>query len=97
MPIDYYPNLSVTDLESLLARIQKRQSLGSISQVTAAGQTTRKDFTTNSKAEIETLRVLYSLYLRTHDIALNPIPGITVYDDPYKNRIRRTRAFYINS
>jgi hypothetical protein len=90
MPVDYYPNMSVADLEALLTRMQKREALGGVTEVQVAGQRTTKDFRKNSRSEVELKRVLYSLFLR----ARNPDGSPGKYSDPYAGMIRRTKAFY---
>lgn len=83
--LDYYPQKSEQELLALLDSLQKRQIKGGITEVTAAGVRTMKDFKAgNSRVEVEIRRVLFSLHLRDSD----------VYDDPYASRIRRTRARY---
>jgi hypothetical protein len=87
MPVDFYVNKSQQELEALLARLQAAQSTGRVSEVSAAGVRTVKVFSGVGRTETEILRVLYSLHLRAPD----------QYDNPYANRIRRTRARYTYS
>jgi hypothetical protein len=83
--LDYYPQKSEAELSVLLDSLQKRQVKGGITEVTAAGVRTMKDFRGgNSRVEVEIRRVLYSLHLRNPD----------TYDDPYASRVRRVRARY---
>lgn len=90
MPVDYYPNKSIEELLSMLEKLQKRQTEGTLTEVSAAGVRTVKTVTPgNSMVETEILRVLYSLHLRA---AGNEEED--KYPNPYASRIRRTRARY---
>ena len=85
MPIDYYPNLEQSDLESILKTLQDRQTSGIVVETNIAGFMSRRDFGKNMSAnEVEIQRILYSLSLR------NP----SQYKNPYSQRITRTRARY---
>lgn len=86
MPLDYYPQKSQQDLLVLLDTLQKRQTKGGITEVSAAGVRTVRVFNAagNSRTEVEIRRVLYSLHLR------NP----QLYDDPYASMLRTTRTRY---
>ncbi len=91
MPVNFYPNKSVEELEALLTSLQNRQTKGPVVEVIAGGIKTRRDMSNsgNSTPEVEIMRVLYSLYLATKDL-----PASDRYDNPYKQRITRTRANY---
>jgi len=90
VPVDYYPNKSIEELSQLLEKLQKRQTEGTLTEVSGAGIRTVKTLTPgNARVEVEVLRILYSLHLRavgTGDAAK--------YPNPYASKIRRTRARY---
>lgn len=85
MPVDYYPNLTVEELEARLLSLQNRSTKGEVYFTTSAGVQTQKSYQGAARPEVEIRRVLYSLHLR--DESSYP-------DDPYAGRIRRTRASY---
>jgi hypothetical protein len=90
MPVDYYPNKSIEDLSQLLTTLQKRQTEGTLTEVSAAGVRTVKTLSPgNARVEVELRRVLYSLYVRAKgtDQAAD-------YPNPYDQMIRRTRPRY---
>lgn len=85
MPVDYYPNLSVEELQQRLTELQRRGLRGQITEVTAAGvRTVRTPVSGGTRNETEVLRVLYSLYRRDPES----------FSNPYAERIRRTGASY---
>ena len=87
MPLDYYPNLTVQELEALLERAQDRKANGAVSSVSAAGVSTSLDL---SKYDIEKeIRdILYSLYLRSAGSEYE-------YPNPYSSRVARVRPRYL--
>jgi hypothetical protein len=92
MPIDYYPNKTLEELAVLLGKLQGRQSLGAVTDATAAGVRVARSHgasSGNARTEVEILRVLYSAYKRAlgTDEAVN-------WPNPYASRITRTRADY---
>jgi hypothetical protein len=92
MPVDFYPNKSVQELLKMLDQVQSRQVSGAISEVTAAGVRTVRQFggvAGNSKTDAAILRILYSLHKRSAgtDEADN-------FPNPYVTRITRTSATY---
>lgn len=92
MPVDYYPNKSIADLQAILEGLQKRQSQGAISEVTAAGVRVVRSHASqagNTKTDVELLRVLYSLYRRA--LGTEEAPN---FPNPYASRMTRTRAAY---
>ena len=90
MPVDYYVNQTVSQLETLLAAAQQRKARGNVIEVSAAGVRTRRDYGDNSKVEKEIFDIRYSLFLRS---AKSDAP----YPDPTLEKIRRTRARYVYS
>ncbi len=84
--VDYYPNKSEDELLVLLNALQKRQINGTITEVSAAGVRTVRDLKNagNARIEVEIRRVQYSLHVKA------PLE----WDNPYANRIRRTRTRY---
>lgn len=90
MPVDYYPNKSVEELSQILTTLQKRQTEGTLTEVSAAGVRTVKTLTPgNARVETEILRVLYSLHLRAAGTG-----DASKFPNPYASRIRMTRARY---
>ena len=93
MPVDYYPNKSVQELTGILETLQKRQTQGAVTEVTAAGVMTRRELgrgaTMNARTETEIKRVLYSLYLRAQGT-----DAAEDWPNPYAGIIRRTRVRY---
>lgn len=88
MPVDYYPNKTADQLLVLLDKLQQRQIGGAITEVSAAGvRTVRMVTPGNSAVATEITRVLYSLFRK--DPKTN--------DNPYADKIRRTRARYTAS
>lgn len=84
MPIDYYPQKSADELLALLDGLQKRATVGAVSQVSLLGSQTIKSFQNSGPVSVEIRRILYSLWRR------DP----SVYSNPYSQRIRRTRPNY---
>lgn len=85
MPVDYYPNKSAEDLLLILDTLQKRQTAGTLTEVSAGGVRTVKTVTPgNSAVEVEILRVLYSLFKRDS----------ATYPNPYRQRRQRSRGLY---
>jgi len=92
MPVDYYPNKSMADLQVMLDRLQSRQYNGSIAGASAAGVSvtrTQGGGNLNAWTDALILRVRYSLYLKAigSDEADN-------WPNPYATRNTRTRAYY---
>ncbi len=85
MPIDFYPQRATEELLVLLDSLQRRQTMGVVSQTSAVGMQTTKSWTGSSRIDVEIRRVLYSLFLR------DP----TLYTNPYSNRVTRTRPRYV--
>lgn len=90
MPVDYYPQKSEAQLIEMLESLQKGQTSGRLTEVAAAGvRTVRAIGGKDAPIETQILRVLYSLFLRN--------PGTRNsggWENPYGQRIRRTRARY---
>lgn len=87
MPVDYYPQKSAEELLVLLDALQKRATTGFVSQTSAAGLQQIRSFQGSAPVSVEIRRVLYSLHKRDPD----------TYENPYAQRIRRTRAHYTES
>lgn len=92
MPVDYYIGKSVEELSKLLSAAQARKAKGNISEVTAAGVRTVRDFSQNRRVEQEIFDLRYSLYRR----ALGT-PEASIWTDPRLERVTRTRVNYIDS
>ena len=91
MPVDYYPNKSIEELLGILSTLQKRQTEGTLTEVSAVGIRMVKTVAPGTSAlDIEILRVLYSLYKR----ALTT-PEEANFPNPYLSRVRRTRSNYV--
>jgi hypothetical protein len=94
MPTDYYPNKSQEELITILNGLQQRQLKGGITEVSAAGVRTTRDFGRNalmsSRVSTEILRVLYSLHLGEVVAA----GQVAQWPDPYAGKVTRTRARY---
>jgi len=84
VPVNYYVGKTEEELLLFLDALQKRATTGFISQTSAAGLQQIRTYQNTSRVEVEIRRVLYSLFLLS--------PG--TYDNPYTQRIRRTRARY---
>jgi len=84
VPVDYYPQKTVAELLVILDSVQKRGSVGALSMTTGAGLQQMRSWQGAARPEVEVRRVLYSLYRR------DP----TTYEDPYRERVRRTRPAY---
>jgi hypothetical protein len=82
--VDFYPQKTVDELLVILASLQKRASEGVVYFTTVAGLQTQRTFQGAARTEVEIKRVLYSLSLRAPE----------AYENPYTQRIRRTRARY---
>jgi hypothetical protein len=87
MPVDYYVNQTVQQLEVLLAAAQQRKARGNVIEAMAAGVRTRREFASMRGVEDEIFNLRYSLFLRS---AKTDSP----YANPCLERIRRTRARY---
>ncbi len=90
MPVDYYPNKSIGELQTILATLQDRQTKGALVEVAAGGVKSMRQVgrSGDARTETEILRVLYSLYLR------DSANGGNTYANPYANRVRRTVPSY---
>jgi hypothetical protein len=90
MPIDFYPQKSLEDLLTILDGLQKRQTSGTLTEVSATGMRTVKTIVPgNSRVETEILRVLWSMHVRAKGTE-----DANKYPNPYASRIRRTRPRY---
>lgn len=95
MPTDYYPQLTdpgnqpdgENQLLAYLDALQKRATIGAISAGAAVGTQTTRSFAGGARPEVEIRRIRWSLFL------IDP----QRYADPYSERIRRTRSWYIYS
>ena len=91
MPVDYYPNLALEELQALLARLQARQAGGAITEASAGGGGVgRAEGAGNSRTEVEVLRVLYSLYVRARGTEEEGR-----WPNPYERRVTRTRPAFL--
>lgn len=89
MPVDYYPNLTVPELEVLLAQAQTRKAKGAVVSVSVPGMFTTRDLgNSRNDPEREIRDILYSLFLKA---------GPTLYANPYAQRITRTRTRYVQA
>ena len=86
MPVDYYLGRSVEELTALLRSAQERKARGNITEVTAAGVRTVRDFGQNKTVEEEIFRLRWSLYRATKD------DPNSIWTDPRLERITRTRV-----
>jgi len=84
MPVNYYVTKTEDELLVLLDSLQKRGTTGYVTQTSAAGLQQIRSFQNSGQVDREIRRVLYSLW------KLNP----SDYDNPYSQRIRRTRPNY---
>jgi hypothetical protein len=84
MPVNYYPQKTAAELLVLLDSLQKRATTGAVAMTTALGQQTMRSFQGSGPVDREIRRVLYALWKLDPD----------EYDNPYAERIRRTRARY---
>lgn len=86
MPVNFYPNSNVEELEACLESLQRRTTIGEVSFATlpGGGQIQR---TVQNTGLVDTyiLRILYSLFVLA--------PGS--YDNPYVQRIRKTLPSYV--
>jgi len=91
VPIDYYPNKSLEDLQTILSGLQDRQTVGFLSHASASGVMMSRTMTHagTSKVETEILRVLWSMHVRAQST-----PEAKNYPNPYAQKIRRTRPRY---
>jgi hypothetical protein len=96
MPVNYYPNKTVEELEAILRGLQQRQTGGAVSEVFAAGvRTVRSVGLGNAAPEVEILRVLYALFRAA--AAGDDAVALAKYPNPYLQRTRRTRPSYWTS
>jgi hypothetical protein len=86
MPVNYYPQKTEEELLVLLDALQKRATTGFVSSTSAAGLQQIRTYQNTGPVSVEIRRVLYALHL------VNP-----EYDNPYGQRVRRTRADYTPS
>jgi len=84
MPVNYYPQKTEDELLVMLDALQKRATTGFVSQTSAAGLQQIRSFQNGRAVSVEIRAVLYALW------RLNP----SDYDNPYSQRIRRTRPNY---
>jgi hypothetical protein len=90
VPIDYYPQKSLSELKVLLESLQSRLAKGAITEVSAAGvRTVRQPPIGGSDSDIQIKRVLYSLYLRALGTSEEP-----TWTNPYSQSLRRVRVRY---
>jgi len=87
MPVNYYPQKTAEELLAILDSLQKRASTGVVAMTTAAGMQHQRSFQNGGPVDREIRRVLYALW------KLDP----EEYENPYAQRIRRTRARYTDS
>jgi len=84
MPVNYYVGKSEDELLALLDGLQKRGTVGLVSQVSLVGNQTIKSFQNSGPVSVEIRRILYALWKLLPDSYVNP----------YSQRIRRTRPHY---
>ena len=83
MPLDYYPQRTEVELLALLDSLQRRQTIGVVSQASSAGMQQIKTWAGANRPEVEIKRVMYSLHVRN-----------SIYPDPYALSVHRTRTRY---
>ena len=86
MPVNYYPQKTEEELLVLLDALQKRGTTGFVFQTSAAGLQQIRSYQNSGPVSVEIRRVLYALH------KINP-----EFDNPYAQRVRRTRANYTPS
>lgn len=87
VPFDYYPQKTVAQLLALLESVQNRASKGELSMTTGAGLQQVRSWQGSGSTSLEIRRLLYSLHRR------DP----ATYQDPYAERVRKSRASYTRS
>ncbi len=87
MPINYYPQRTTEELLVILDSLQKRTTQGAVFYTTAAGLQQQRSFQGSSPVHVEIRRVLYALWKLDSE----------AYENPYAQRIRKTRARYTES
>jgi hypothetical protein len=93
MPVNYYANKTLEELQAILDRLQGRQTAGTITEFSAAGvRTVRTVENGSSPVQVEILRVLYSMY-----VIAQGTDQADKFPNPYKSRITRVRPDYSGS
>lgn len=84
MAVDFYFGRTAAELLVLLRAAQDRKARGNLTEVSAAGVRTVRDFSKNQSVEAEIFNIRKALWRLDPDS----------YPDPALERITRTRAYY---